>query len=171
MISAWVGPAIVAAVISAIVTAFGWYASHASARRLEAARRSERIQDVQTALRAEIRSQRQRLRLFAEQQEKSGDAASEEPGFTPFVPREAASFVFDAIVSEIHILPTEVIDPVVYYYRQIASLALFAEDLRSDRYASLPADRKAAMAADYIRMGVFAIELADKAIAAIEGGQ
>jgi len=67
-----------------------------------------------------------------------------------------------------HILPTHVIDPVVYYYRQIATLAQFAEDLRSDRFSKLEAPRKAEMYRDYIAMGEFALKLAEEAIEAIE---
>jgi hypothetical protein len=167
-VAAWIGPAIIAAVISAIVTAAGWFASHASTRRLEAARRNERIQDVQTALRAEIRSQPPRLRLFAEQQAAALIDAVRNSGLTPFVPREPGSFVFEAILAEIHILPTEVIDPVIYYYKQVAALTLFAEDLRSERFDGLGPDRKTAMYSDYIAMGVYALELADKAIDALE---
>lgn len=108
--------------------------SNVAVRILEYVRRRERIQDVSTAIRAEIRSHRQRLLLF------KGGAAEHiverilaDKNYTPFVPSEGKSFILDAIVGEIHILPTEVIDAVVYYYRQIEALSQFAEDLRSDR--------------------------------------
>ena len=48
--------ALIAAIVSAAVTALGWYASHWSEKRLESQRRIERIVDVQTALLAEIES-------------------------------------------------------------------------------------------------------------------
>ena len=54
--AAWIGPAIVVAVISALVTAAGWLVAHRQTMRAEALRRRERVVDVQTALRAEIRS-------------------------------------------------------------------------------------------------------------------
>jgi hypothetical protein len=171
--SAWIGPAIIAAVISAIVTAAGWYVTHRSGRQLETDRRRERILDVQTALRAEIRSHQHRLALFATQEELDAiaeriEAANNgETPFTPFIPREVEAFVFDAVVGEVHILPTEVIDPVVLYYRQVKALAQFVDDLRSERFDELEASRKAEMFRDYVAMGVFALELADEAIDAI----
>ena len=174
-LSPWIGPAIVAAVISAVITAIGWYASHVSSRGLEVVRRREGILDVQTALRAEIRTHRQRLLLFRnegkEVAEKIGAAASSRTSFTPFIPREIKPFVFDAVVANIHILPTEVIDPVVYYYAQLASIAQFADDLRSERYQSLEPDRKLKMYEDYVAMGLYALELAEGAIKAIEDDQ
>jgi hypothetical protein len=48
--------ALIAAIVSAAVTALGWYAGHWSERRLESQRRIERIVDAQTALLAEIES-------------------------------------------------------------------------------------------------------------------
>jgi len=58
----WIGSAVVAVVISSLVTVAGWYATHRSERMLEAARRQERIQDIQTALLADIRSTSHRFR-------------------------------------------------------------------------------------------------------------
>ena len=162
------------AFIGVLGLVLGVILSNSAVRILEALRRRERIQDIRTALRAEIRCQRHTLLQFKEAADR-GDIAERfarpsESGatFTPFVPREAPSFVFDAIVGEIHILPIEIIDPVVYYYRQIATLTEFAEDLRSERYLTLEAARKAEMYQDYLAMGVYALALADEAIEAIE---
>jgi hypothetical protein len=52
----WIESALIAVVISSIVTIAGWFVAHGSERRLEAARRQEKIQDFQTALLADIRS-------------------------------------------------------------------------------------------------------------------
>ena len=172
--SAWIGSAVVAALISGIITAMGWYASHASSRRLEAARRLERIEDFQTALRAEIRSHRQQLLLFAQAGmvdkvvKRIEDTVNSSSPFTPFIPRDVRSFVFDEVVREIHILPTEVIDPIVYYSRQVEALRLFGEDLRSDRFDRLEPARKVEMYKDYVPMGAYALELATDAVKAIE---
>jgi hypothetical protein len=43
-----------------------------------------------------------------------------------------------------------------------------AGDMREDRYGSLPATRKVDMYRDYVALGVFALELADDALDAIE---
>jgi hypothetical protein len=59
--SAWIGPAIVAALIGCLTTMLGWSVSYRQLRNLETARRKEKIVDYQTALRAEIRSYRARF--------------------------------------------------------------------------------------------------------------
>jgi hypothetical protein len=167
--SAWIGPAIIAALISAMVTAMGWYASHVSHRRIESARRRERVRDVQIAVRAEIRSHRAWLQSF-DTEHLSGDTAARirsMEGYTPFVPREIETFVFNAVVAEIHILPSAVIDEIVRYYRQVYVLGRLADDLRSERFSSLEAGRKAEMYEDYIGIGVYALDLADETIEAL----
>ena len=144
--------------------------SNVAVRLLEAMRRREKIQDVSTAIRAEIRSHRQSLLAFKE--DATGEITQrilDEPGYAPFIPSEGRSFVFDAIVKELHILPTEIIDPVVYYYRQIARLGQFADDLRTDRFLQLDAARKANMYRDYVAMGEHALRLAEQAVGALEG--
>ncbi|MDF2619249.1 MAG: hypothetical protein K0S00_1908 [Xanthobacteraceae bacterium] len=170
---AWIGPAVVAAVISSLVTVIGWWLNHQRERRRDAARRLERIRDVQAALRAEIRSHRERLRLFELNEDNAAllariEASNDTAPFTPFLPREVDSFVFDAVIGEIHILPVAVIDDVVVYYRQTRSIAQFADDLRSDRFDRLQPERKAQMYRDYLALGRHAALLADRAIAAID---
>jgi hypothetical protein len=61
-----------------------------------------------------------------------------------------------------------VIDPVVLYYRQISALALFAGDLRSERFERLETERKVEMYRDYLAMGAFALELAQTAIRSLD---
>jgi hypothetical protein len=164
---AWVS-SIVVGILSLLGVALGWFVTHRQTRRLDAARRSERIIDVQTALRAEIRSHRRWLEPFDQEQETGRTVAKiiggEATNFTPFVPREVENFVFDAVVSDIHILPGDVIDPVVLYYRQMHALARMAEDLRSERFDGLDAARKADMYQDYVAMAVYALDLADETI-------
>ncbi len=133
-------------------------------------RRKERIRDVQTSLRAEIRSHRRWLESFDEEKREGGAAVKvKEPGdfFAPFIPREVDTFVFDAIVAEIHILPGTVIDPATLYYRQMKALQAFAEDLRTEKFDRLSTPRKVEMYDDYLDMGVYALELADEAMAAL----
>lgn len=134
------------ALIGILGVVLGVLLSNIAARLLEYVRRRERIQDVSTAIRAEIRSHRQRLLLFKRDGADSiVEHILESPDYTPFVPREGKSFILDAIVGDIQILPTDVIDPVIYYYRQIEALGQFAGDLRSDRFATLEPQRKAEM--------------------------
>lgn len=147
--------AIVAAIVSAAVTALGWFASHWSERRLEAKRRLEKIVDFQTALLAEIESNLKRYDEIDLDQHKTDMVAKisgKQRGntFTPFVPRDTTEIIFEAMLPEIHILPTETIDSVVAYYKQEYKLRELIEDLRSDRYKSLEQDRKARIYKDYV---------------------
>ncbi|GHD15196.1 hypothetical protein ACFOEZ_16595 [Tianweitania populi] len=170
---AWIGPALLAAVIAGLVNVAGWYVTYARERRLESERRREKVRDYLTALRAEIRAHNFRWTkaeadedLVAMERKLQAD-----PRFTAFVPKEAESIIFPTIARELHILPGDVIDPVVRYQRQLASLAFIVEDLRSTGYAELAADRKLAMYADYIHLRVEAGHLAESTLDAIKASR
>jgi len=175
MWSVWIGPVIVAAVISSAVTALGWLVAHRQSIRLEKLRRDERVQDVQTAVLAEIRAnlaQLQRIDLEQDADAVAGrirDGAGQAKPFTPFVPSEVDTFVLNAIVSDIHILPTDVIDDVIVYYRQVRAIANLVDDLRSDRYQTLEADRKIEVYRDYIGLLVHARTLGEQAVKVLLG--
>lgn len=146
---------LIAAIVSAAVTALGWFASHWSERRLEAKRRDEKIIDVQTALLAEIESNLTRygeIDLDAHLREMTGNILRKgvKPAFTPFVPRYATEIIFEVLLPDIHILPTVTIDDVVAYYKQEYKLRDLVEDLRGDRYGLLEPDRKALLYEDYV---------------------
>ena len=163
--SAWIGPAIVAAVISSSVTIAGWFVAHERDRRTEAARRQEKIRDVQTALLAEISSNISRFARIdlVEAAADKRDRILSDPGYTHFVPRDASTVVFDALPKEIHILPSQTIEPVVSYYKQAFAVAHFVDDLKSDAYEKLDPKRKAEMYVDYLRMIIAAVEKAEEA--------
>jgi len=149
---AFLDTALVAAFVSGVITVLGWLASHWSERRLEAKRRAEKVTDVQTALLAEIESNLKRYQEL----DLDGHAGEmnrlirRSRAFTPFVPRYVSEIVFEAMIGEVHILPTKTIDDVVAYYKQEYKLRELVEDLRSDRYAGLEPDRKALMYEDYV---------------------
>ena len=147
--------AIIAAIVSAAVTALGWFASHWSEQRLETKRRIERIVDVQTALLAEIESNLTRYEEIDLDQHTTDmvrriTQKGRGTSFTPFVPRYATEIIFEAMLADIHILPTETIDDVVAYYKQEYKLRELVEDLRSSRYQELEQDRKARIYEDYV---------------------
>lgn len=147
--------AILAAIVSAAVTALGWYASHWSQQRLDDKRRIEKIVDVQTALLAEIESNLTRfdeidLDKHADQMVGRIMQKASRASFTPFVPRYATEIIFEAMLADIHILPTETIDDVVAYYKQEYKLRELVEDLRSSRYQEIEQDRKARIYRDYV---------------------
>ena len=171
---AFLDTALIAAVVSAAVTALGWIASHWSEQRLEARRRTERIVDVQWALLAEIESNLLRYeeidlgehgREMAEKIMKGRGRAS----FTPFVPRDPSEVIFEAFIPDIHILPTGTIRDVVAYYKQEYKLRELVEDLRSDRYAALDRDRKARLYGDYVWQIKTVVEWGERARAALAG--
>ncbi len=147
--------AVVAAIVSAAVTALGWFTSHWSETRLEAQRREEKIIDVQWALLAEIESNLQRysevdLDTHEREMRRSILSGRGRTRFTPFVPRYATEIVFEAFIPDIHILPTGTIRDVVAYYKQEYKLREMVEDLRSDRFAALSQDRKAHLYGHYV---------------------
>jgi hypothetical protein len=137
---------------------------------LDARARAERVRDIQTALRAEIRSHRHAFELLGERRE--WQAVIDEVGaggFLPFTPKKPAPFVFDAIVGEIHILPSLVVDPVVLYYGQYATVQATIEELRGAAVRELDAPRRASMFEDYFVVSGYALQLANEAVEAIDG--
>jgi hypothetical protein len=172
-VEAWIGSAIIAVVISSLVTIAGWYATHRSERLLEAARRQERILDIQTALLADIRSTGHRFRLIDLDRHLAEmvaqiQGAPEGGDYTPFVPREPGSLLWSSVAHEVHILPNDVIDPVVLFFSQLETIRYFVDDLRSDRFVSLDRARKVAMYEDYVRMMKYLVQLADNAQRALD---
>lgn len=138
----------------------------------ERALREERIQDMQTALLADIKSYPHRvsgsdLDLHYELIREQIEAAPPSDPFTPFVPREPPTQLWTLVAKEVHLLPAGVIDPVVSFYTQVEAIKLFADDLRSDRFAGLSTRRKVAMYRDYIELKKYAAELAEDALQAL----
>jgi hypothetical protein len=170
---AWIGSAVIAVVISSLVTIAGWYATHRSERMLEAARRQELVQDIQTALLADIRSTGHRFRqIDLDQHLKDMStqilAVTDSDDYTPFVPGEPGSLLWESVAHEVHILPNDVIESVVVFFSQLETIRFFVDDLRGERYAGLSKTRKAAMYEDYVRMMKYLVQLADDAERALE---
>jgi hypothetical protein len=151
---AWFGPAIVAAVVSGLVSAAGWFVTSWQAIRLEQRRRDEKVRDFQTALLAEIDRDFANMAVAdrAEFLEAVRAQYRADPAFVPFGPRLASNVVFDVVVREIHILPGDVIRPVIDYARVRQTLERFVEDMRGEGFRSLAADRQLTMYGDYLAM-------------------
>lgn len=161
--------ALIAIVVSAAVTALGWLATHSSERRLEAMRRREKVIDVQTALLAEIESN---IVRYAEIDLDAHLALMDrlirtKPRYTPFVPRDSTEIVFEAMLPDIHVLPTEVIGDVVSYYKQEYKLRALIDDLRGETFRALDQSRKAHIYADYIWQIVTIVKEGEQARASI----
>ena len=147
---AWIQSAVIAVVISSFITVIGWFVAHGSERRLEAARRQEKIQDFQTALLADIRSTISRFTDLDYDRHLEDvvaliESAPRDRPYTPFVPREPGSLVWPSVAGEVHILPNQVIDAIVVYFSQLETIRLFVEDLRTELFAGLEPHRKADM--------------------------
>lgn len=166
----WVGPVIVAAAVSGFMSVVGWFVTSWQAIRLEHRRRKERVHDFQVALRAEIASDRLGF-VFADNDALLRDVASRyrsDPAYRPIVPHLASNVVFDAIVPEIHVLPGDVIEPVIRYARLHQVLAKFVDDLRAATANGLPAERAVVMFTDYFEMLGRLEARAEAAIAALD---
>ena len=103
---AWVGPAIVAAIISGLVSLVLVQMNFSQQRKAERLRREEKVRDFQIALRAEIASDLLNLEVIdrgsylAEiRQHYAGD-----PAYSVVVPFVATNPIFESVVREIHIL-------------------------------------------------------------------
>jgi hypothetical protein len=173
-VGSYADTALLAAAVSGIVTALGWWASHWSTVRLEDKRRLEKIIDVQWALLAEIECNLARyaevdLGLHEKDMLNRIRSGRGPAGFTPFVPREVAEIVFEAFLADIHILPTETIRDVVAYYKQEYKLRELVEDLRGERYAGLDSTRKAHLYSHYIWQIRSVLVYAERARASLVG--
>ena len=158
-------PRVVAAMIGGAVVAGGWVVTHLLSARRDRAARAERVRDVQGALYAEIRVhvatlKGQSLPVYGAEMEAmilKGD------GFFPVIPTEQNDRLFSAIVENIHVLPFRVVDPVVQYYNQLATIGAMIADLRALDLARVGPERAARMYRHYIEMKVEAIDLGSAA--------
>ena len=151
---AWVGPAIVAAVISGLVSLILVQLNFRQGRRLEQARRDEKVRDFQIAIRAEIRSELRNLVQYdvGRQLEQVKARYESDPAYAISVPRPVRQSVFEALVGEIHVLPEAVIDPIVLYARQRNAIDSIVEDMRAPEFLALSRDQQFAMYEDYLNM-------------------
>ena len=166
----WISPAIIAVVVSALVTVVGWFVTFRYSLRLERERRREKIRDFQIALRAEIRSELQHLNEENLDLELTTieNAYKASKTYSVYVPGLARHAVFDNLVKEIHILPENVIDPLILYSRQRQMLDQFSSEMRSDKFAKLAQSRQLNMYRDYVGVTKYLRTLAVDAVAAID---
>jgi hypothetical protein len=172
-VEAWIGPAIVAAVISGLISLTVVQLNFRQERKREGLRRAEKIRDFQIALRAEIRSELRNLSRYDidVQLQNVRSRYENDPKYAVSVPRPTKQPVFDALVGEIHILPEAVIDPVVLYARQRHAMESLVEDMKDAGFRSLSKEQQIAMYEDYLRMWETWRDFAAQAEAALnEGG-
>ena len=173
MASEWIGAAVTASLVSGLVTAAGWWATHRNSLRLDELRRVEKIRDYKSALAAEIVSNLDRFSnvdLAAHRDDIAARITAGRPdggAFSPFVPRYASTFVFDRLLSDIILLPNETIESVVRYYKHEHMLSLFVDDLRSDGWSAREAATRIDMYSDYVRIIQETTDLGATALAAL----
>lgn len=157
------------AVIAGLFLAIGWWVVAFQNRKRDLKQRAERVRDVQRALFAEIRAYLAVLERdhIAEYGSVIATRIEHEAGYFPVIPTEHNDAIFRAIVSEIHVLPRDTVDPVVLYYSQLNAIGAMIADLRALDTVRIGPDRAAAMYRDYISMKLGAIELGEGALVAI----
>ena len=166
----WVGPAIVAALISGLVSLLGLYLGGWIAIRQERRRRREKVRDFQVALRAEIRSELHNL-AATDLDGHLGEIAARyaaDAKYSVYPSHPGRQPMMSALEGEIHILPEPVIDAVIIYWRQRNTIEKFVEDMREERFSKLEPARQLAMYKDYIAMQKYLTETARLSVEALD---
>jgi len=164
----WIGPAIVAAVIAALINVLGWFVTGQREVRRDRRRRRERREDLQIALRAEIQHYMDILsnpgfNLRDVWAEVVGQMEMDEE-YAPVVPSERNDTVFKTVLTDISILPEQVIGPVVRYYNQVFAIEAMIEDLRSFKFDGMDQEQRIKMYTDYISLKLEALDQGNQAI-------
>ena len=168
--NAWLGPAIIAALISGSISLIGLYLGGWIAIRHDRRRRREKIRDFQIALRAEIRSELHNL-LSIDFEAHFGDISARYasvPSYSVFPSYPARHVIFEALKNEIHVLPEVVIDEIVVYSRQRHAIEKFVDDMRDPRFAQLGTERQLEMYRDFIEMQKFLADTAQRSVNALD---
>lgn len=141
-------------------------------REDERRRRREKVRDLQIALRAEISNYEGQLSEgdLQEHLRAMRERMLRDERMTPFVPRESHDGMFSALQPDIHLLPRDVVAPVVCHYSQLQGVMRLAEDMRSADFAALNAMRRVHVYEDYIAMQIRARRFAFEAIMALNTG-
>ncbi|RLJ60388.1 hypothetical protein BCF46_0587 [Litoreibacter meonggei] len=164
-----IDPRVQQAIVGGLFLAVGWVYNGHRNRLRERRRRLEKMQDVQTALIAEIDHYVVTLKQFdltATWQRIVG-AMEDDDSYTPVVPSERNDTVFSALVAEIHLLPEEVIQPVVGYYNQVFAVDAIIDDLRSDLFREMDQVQRIGMYTDYIALKQEALARGETALRAL----
>lgn len=150
-----IAPQVGQAMIVGLVVAVGWLTTAIFAEGGKARSRAEKLRDYHKAIYAEIGNTLESLWEADTSDDYVGviiERMRVEDGYVPFVPREHHDHVYNAVISEIDILPRQTIDAIVAYYSLIKSLAALADDMRSDTFRTLEKERQIAIYSDYVGM-------------------
>jgi hypothetical protein len=148
-------------VVTGVLAILTWFGNQWALRRERRTARDERHDDLRLAIWAEIHAIWQFL-INVAPEKKSPEKVREvfaakraEPrrsGYTPFISAPPRSVLFDGIRNDLFLLKADEIPQVVGFYRHLAMLGEFAQDLRTAEFARLDLDRKEQMLIHYIRM-------------------
>lgn len=157
-------PTVMAAIVAGTVAMLAWPVNDWLNRRRARELRAERVSDVQRALLAEIRAH---VVALESQRLDGGDTATllarlRDSGRIPFIPAQANDRIYSAVIEDVHILPADVIDPVVTYYRQLSIMAAFAEAMQ--KQAEKDHARAVEMFGDYLELTEAARESGQEAL-------
>jgi len=156
-------------IVPALLVVIGWLVTFWLQEYRHDRERAEKSTDLQLAFRAEIWDYNQSF-IYADTKEygrvlaEKIRSAKDNAPYHPFIPQEKKMVVFSSLVSSIDRLSPSTVAAVVQFYSQISDISAFAEDLRDERMAKLPADRRAKAYEDYIDMKVTANKLATRAL-------
>ncbi len=165
------------ALIAGLVIATGWLTTAIFAELARRRQRAERLRDYHKALYAEIGNTL--ASLYDEGRGEDHVAATvarmrAEADFVPFIPRERHDHVYDAVITEIDVLPRQTIDAIVAYYSLVKSIGALADDMRGEGFRQLAPERRIAIYSDYAEMRRQAFAFGQYALALIkafsEGG-
>ena len=168
--NSWLGPVIIATIISSIVTAFGWLVNYRTSLGIEKERRKEKVRDFQIALRAEIRSELHHLNEvdFAANLARIEARYGESKDYSVLVTSLVRHVVFDTLVTEIYLLPEAVIDPVILYSRQRQIVDQLASDMRLESFRHTSQAHQLEMYRNYLDLMLHMRRLAQEALTALE---
>lgn len=141
--------------IAGLVIASGWLTSAIFNELTKARGKEERLRDYHKAIYAEIGNGLQTLWNAGQSEKDVADTLERmegDPGFAPFIPREHHDHIYNAILTNIDVLPRQTIDAIVAYYSQTKAISALADDMRGERFQSLAQPRRIAMYSDYADM-------------------
>ena len=163
--------------VTGLVAIWTWRANKRSERSDRERLRSEKKQDTQRALWAEIDALWRQLYLngaaedhIALAKASFAEAANNEEGYTPFVASVAGLRIVEVLTADIALLDADEIASIARLVRQLHAIDELARDMRTEQFIALSADRKLSMLVHYLRMLGRCEHWAEQAISKLETG-
>ena len=157
--------------IAAAVVATGWLVTFAFREVSTLIERHQQSRDILIALSAEVHDYAEGISLdnpakWIEMVTKDVTEGGNEPetAFYPFISQISEPVIFNKLADQIHLLPEEPIDTTIQFYSILSDLRLFVEDLRSEEFRKLSAERRLLGYIDLIDMRITTVEIANEAL-------